>query len=526
MKPHRLFLACLALLSLSSVLQAAPQPEVDPATGALISVETLRADDGFVRDYTPLRIVVSNQSDREINFTPQVHIWDYGSESLTFNGPKTPVAAQSTRTIEMAISSRERNYATLNEVYGFSINDPGTRNVLWSEAADRLIGAAREGELPQMDMRVLPQRLPHRFDGLLGLKALALSANDWNGLDAEQQTAIRDWVRLGGHFIVADGAETGWTPDFWTGFGQVDVIPGENMIALSARLDGTRTLPLALERIDEHAFGMGKSLEIQDMLQPARPPYGVLGGVVLLFAVIAGPGALFALARPPRQHRLFLIVPAVSVAAVVLILGISLAAEGLGSSGVAQRIHYLDAQQQRVMVTQAAEVRSRLLTNDRFSLPAEATLIHLPPDSEVFNYDQFQQERIEVTPSSASGILKSRALTSHRIVGSYPTQMKLQLVEGATPELVSLLPAKLDQVWLKDARGRFWKTTNLRLSERRALEPADADEVPLSLKSMPVGTPVYLAVGEMERPLFEPAKEIDWLAIEDVFYGTPEVLRP
>lgn len=196
---------------------------------------------------------------------------------------------------------------------------------------------------------------PGDWRAYCGFHSLYIADGEWGDLSPAARTAIKHWIRLGGHLYVIRGAkgkslaemgipksdlgaDTGGVSRGFVGETKGGEIPG----ARSGEIPGRNQHN---EKTAENDWVMratsGKAAEEwerRDSASFAMPSATLAAGfmlvVVVIFAILVGPLNVFVFAKARRRHRLFFTTPLISLVAGGLLVISVILSDGIGGKGV------------------------------------------------------------------------------------------------------------------------------------------------------------------------------------------------
>lgn len=388
-----------------------------------------------------------------------------------------------------------------------------------------------------------PKLLGSDWRGLTGFDGLWLTDTEYAALDAGQRAAVRDWINLGGTFYLcaqtldpALRASLGLRPDETEarpGFGLVRVIPWdgkavttEDAVKVVDSVDAGRTSGSVIDATDWPMTRSVGSIPLNAFF---------LIGFIVVFAVLVGPLNLFVFAGASRRHRLFWTTPLISVGASLLLILVIILQDGFGGTGERAMVTLLLPGEKKAVVTQEQVARTGVLFSRGFGVSEDVYLT--PVKSGYFAGRSFAQ-----TGRNFSGDwFASRSVQAHRAREIVPSRAEIQLLnaeavarDGASPVVVSTIPAALKEIRFVDAAKRTWIGGSLRTGERITLR-ADPNPAPpeesagSSLLTNLIGQtrerPGYFYAVSDEGAFIETLPSIRWRNQRSVYVGQVTAVR-
>lgn len=352
----------------------------------------------------------------------------------------------------------------------------------WSALEEELKGSSATLVGSPLDLSLLPPD----WRALAGMQGLWLTPEEYVGLDAGQQAAIRNWVGYGGSLFVCETAPDQPTR---TEFGLRD--PAGNSAAFGygsvqwVAYDG-KQLPAhdtvarinAVHRPDGDAgFAEAKDWPLVKAIGTLTLNAPFLIIFIAAFALLIGPINLFAFARAGQRHRLFWTTPLISLTASLLLIVIIVLEDGLGGNGSRVVLTYLLPAQNEAVVMQEQASRTGVLLSRGFTSRDDLFLV--PVDLKKAGGQEYEQNG----KSYGGDWYASRSLQAQRAKTIVPTRARVDLLNaeqataGAPPVVVSSLPVELTELRYTDEAGKFWRGQHLRTGERQTLQPDEGSSV-------------------------------------------------
>ena len=346
----------------------------------------------------------------------------------------------------------------------------------WTPLADSLKpGAELVGS--SLDLTLLPPD----WRALTGVQCFWLTSEEYAGLDAGQQTAIRQWVGGGGNLFVCETAPDQATrtefglsnpagAEINFGFGSVAWVPYDGKL-LSVQDTAKRITGLHRAGSPDPGLGEAKDWPLAQAAGVLKLNTLFLTTFIAAFALLVGPVNLFYFARQGRRHRLFWTTPLISLTASLLLIGVIVLEDGLGGNGSRVALTYLLPSQSEAVVVQEQLSRTGVLLSHNFT--AREDLFLMPVDVKAPSGREYHQSG----RFYGGDWYASRSLQAQRAEAIIPTRARMELLNaeqagsGAAPVVVSSLPMELAELRYTDAAGKFWRGQALRTGERQTLQP-------------------------------------------------------
>ena len=324
--------------------------------------------------------------------------------------------------------------------------------------------------------------LPSDWRALAGLDCLWLTPEDYAGLEAGQQNAIRQWVLSGGSLFVCENSPDQATRAEFSpgnpaakgvafGFGDVEWVPYDGK-KLSVDDTAARITGLHQTTSPDPSGGVAKDWPLAQTTGALQLNKLFLILFIGTFAVLVGPVNLFYFARQGRRHRLFWTTPLISLVASVLLIAVIVLQDGIGGNGSRVSLTYLLPARSEAAVIQEQISRTGVLFSHDFAAREDLFLepVDLRTTTGQQQYDQSGRDY-------SGGWYASRRLQAQRAQAVVPTRARIDLLNaeqaknGAPPMVVSSLPVELTELRYTDPAGHRWQGKALRTGERQTLLP-------------------------------------------------------
>lgn len=296
---------------------------------------------------------------------------------------------------------------------------------------------------------------------------VVLARDDYDALDGARRNALREWVSQGGLlWLIPTGGRVKGEPAVETRLGLGAIHSSLDTLMKRARVDGSlRVTPWSsiTELVTEEDR---RDWEL-------KRPIVALVVFLVLFGIVLGPINVFVLAPASKRQRLFITVPALSLAASLLLGGVIVAKDGFGGAGVRRAVVVLVPGENKAVVFQQQVARTGVLLRKEFTLPAD-TLIGVSAGGAPGNKQVQPRERDGDT--AAGAWFTSRAVQSHDLRRITPTRARVELVEGGTegraPVVQSSVTTTLRDFRYVDSRGGQWTADEVPPGRRVPLSAA------------------------------------------------------
>jgi hypothetical protein len=376
-------------------------------------------------------------------------------------------------------------------VVGFGVQDTGWQYPLSGYTTEAtpvpaLSQSLREdAQQAQQALVFEPGLLPSDWRGLLGLRVLVLTEDEWRSASPGARSALSEWTSRGGRLVRVGG----------------DSLSSE-------------TLGLGTVLRTNHPESEGEWGEVLEM--PARPQTisyrewaderfsaienrsGLLLGFLVLYTPLVGPVNLYVFCSKGRRARLFWTLPALALGASLFLTALILMQDGVGGRG--HRVTYLRVVPEltREVLIQEQVSRSGALLQRGFELD-EAFAIYDAP----LGFSSSEELSSEGS-SFDGGWFRSRSIQAQRIDAVRPGRAGVSFVDERS--ITSSIEDPLEEIYYRDENGQAWRATGLDPGAKVSLASASEEEYErfwsaLSREAGPV-TRVHLQQTYWERGAF------------------------
>jgi hypothetical protein len=303
---------------------------------------------------------------------------------------------------------------------------------------------------------------PEDWKAYAGFRLLILKSSSWAERTGAQRSALVHYVATGGTLVfVGEGDEpTALPAEFGVpamigsrlpgvvcGLGLVDCVATET----AACVENAHDLAGRLGSVGSPPW----LIPLPDWLV-LKLPRAALIVLLLVSALLAGPGALFWLAKRQQRHRLFLVLPAIAAGTTLVLLALIFINDGTGGEGRRTVLAALVDGRPEMAVYQQQSARCGFLFRTDFTLPADAMASMSVPQTMAGDF------MVERTGGECRGDwFRNRSVTAQTITHTIPTRAALELRpggDGTGPTVVSTFPAPLrDLVLVLGPEQKVWR---------------------------------------------------------------------
>lgn len=366
-------------------------------------------------------------------------------------------------------------------------NDPFVVTAVSAARETELFAATNGAPGPRAETSVFdPALWPADWRVWSPFQRVVLTEAELLRLDGARRAALRDWVALGGVLDLYPTAEAGvggGAGEERHGFGAIRRA-GRTLGDEATSRVGYRTFTARLASADEATLTDERRKE----LEPSTGRLG-LSLFLIVFGLLVGPINLFVFAPAHRRQRLFITVPALSLAASLLMGVYIVMKDGLGGEGTRRGQVLLLPDSNQAVLVQHQVARTGVLFGTGFGVPEDALLQQVDRGGSLFGMPMRPAARYLRDPDEAGGDwFTSRRMQEQTLRQLVPTRARVELVGGgqgdAPPVVQSSVGATLRDFVYRDATGRLWEAAELPPGVRvplRARAQAGSLNVPAGL---------------------------------------------
>lgn len=288
--------------------------------------------------------------------------------------------------------------------------------------------------------------------------------SDYDKIDVARKNAIDQWIMSGGHlFIIEIDAKSKKIEEHnikQIGWGSARSLKGSDKDLVDKIED------LSNNKLKSR-FESYPELPKQGDLYKLASASGLLILLLILFSLVVGPGCLYIWAPKNKRHRLFVLIPAISVGFSIILFLMILLFDGTGGHGSRITSVYLDPRLNTAVIKQNQICKTGLLFDSAFTL-----------NENVEFYARFDNDR---RPSLyRSGVnfkgdwFMGRSTINQKACEIAPTRARVSIVgmSGKQPVIQSTIPGKLTDFIYQDANGIFWEAKEVGQGQKITLSKA------------------------------------------------------
>lgn len=212
-------------------------------------------------------------------------------------------------------------------------------------------------------------------------------------------------------------------------------------------------------------------------------PSTLLGLVLIIFAVLVGPMCLFLWAPAGKRHRLFLLIPSISLGFSILLFLLILIGDGMGGTGKREVLIQINPQDHSGLITQSQICKTSVLLSNSFKLPENAgiTGTRLERTGKSTRNTEDIKNATRQGEWCGGNWFTSRSTLKHQLIMPVSSRAELTLLEtlpDGTPVFQSTFPGTLRHLAYQDASGKYWTIEQLPPGQRTHALPSVPVEKP------------------------------------------------
>ena len=239
--------------------------------------------------------------------------------------------------------------------------------------------------------------------------------------------------------------------------------------ALKAINTGEYNLTPALVSVLAGARNLGSFDDFFPIVDDASVPVRLMIVILIGFVVLAGPVNLVLLHKLKRRTWFLWTLPAVSILTSAIVFGTALLNEGFTPTVRRDVITILNQESQQASTIGALGIYAPVSPgNLEFSAHTEVT-----PLLSSHGQDSGSNRGVDWSKGQifTGKWVASRVPAHFALRKSEPRKERLSVTwKGGTPTVVNSLSVDINQLWLADARGNIFESTNLRAGQRAELQ--------------------------------------------------------
>jgi hypothetical protein len=300
-----------------------------------------------------------------------------------------------------------------------------------------------------------------------------LRADEFTTMPPPNRAALRNWVALGGTlYLVPESSSRAERQRFGAGV----IVSLDQPVRTGDTHDGQGLF--TADGIFSAGLAIPNELSLQkgglaDKIKPAKRVGDWLVYFFVGFAVLVAPVNLFAIAPVKRRHWLFLTVPAISLAAVGILIAAIYLQDGVGGEGARRTLVALLPGDNQAAVFQEQVSRTGLLFGTSFPL-ADDTVCAVAATDDV-NFQPGRPLEYNRHEGRATGDwFRGRARQAQHLRRLTPTRARLERVGTApdgAPIVQSSVGATLRDFLARSPDGAMWGADQIAPGARVILRP-------------------------------------------------------
>jgi hypothetical protein len=361
------------------------------------------------------------------------------------------------------------------------------------------------------------RQLPDSFRDYVNMPTISLSENVWNSMNEKQRSAMLDWVYIGGSINFETDNE-GFIAEIYKKY------PPSSFSAKKQKFDyglGRVKTMKNLEKGEKNylmeiflsAFSSNPPWEMTRI----SPPLMIL--MVTFFAILIGPGVIIASKRLKKPLLPLLFIPAISTAACIILLLISLLSDGITPKILTRSITHLDQIKGIAFISQRTGLEAPLGLIAPVEVP-ETSILYL-------NSKDDRSRTFEGRVVAENGKLKVHNFVLPRtpefiaLTKLEHRREKLDVREGNPVSVTNGLGSEIKNLLLKDYKGVYWRShSSLRPGENAQLEQIGKEPFADEYAGFP--SDILNTMAKMKAELSPGSYQAD---LEDNVFGEPIIQK-
>lgn len=353
---------------------------------------------------------------------------------------------------------------------------------------------------------------------------VVMRADEYAVLLPANRSALRNWVALGGSLYLA-ASPAGEVRHEVAGAGTIfhlaraidDVgTDGDGLFTPAGLFDLTPAMPSS----SDLTLQKGGLL---DQVPNAKRVGDWLAWFFVGFATMVGPINLYVIAPGRRRHWLFFTLPAISVLAVMALVGAIYLQDGVGGDGARRALVLLVPGENEAAVFQEQVSRTGLLFDAKFSLPEDAVCANMVAEDSNFQPGRVLEYNRQQGQATGDWF-RARARQAQHLRQVVPTRARIELVGRApdgAPIVESTVAANLRDFHYLDAEHTLWSAEKVAPGTRVTLHREAAEQKqlpPVGDFDQPMGS---LSFSGLAKRLAESPQPNGFIALTDGFDLAP-----
>ncbi|EDM27906.1 hypothetical protein LNTAR_00855 [Lentisphaera araneosa HTCC2155] len=358
------------------------------------------------------------------------------------------------------------------------------------------------------------QNLSVNWQSYSGISEIMMTAAEFQSLQEEIKSALRDWVVSGGFLILVDPANDLARIKSQSYFHKQET-PGLGAVRFLDKGKRPDSLKSGKRRLAENFFNLEKKNFVKEISEP-KASFIFFTILLIVFLVLLIPVNFLVFTKKNRL-KLLVTTPLISLGASIVFFIVIILSDGFGGTGVKSTLLYLCPELKRCSIYQSQVSRTGIMTSKNFDIQNDLLIDAYSLTRERWDDSSYPMKaKIVFNDTSVGGDLfnsRTRRFVDIRHVKS--TQAAVELIAGDKIQLRSSFQSTIKKIYVKNADNKIWMAENLVPGEAvtaKEISVIDDSEVIEKLQSLMKNESFgFLAVlseaGEFDIPTHN---SIDW----------------
>ncbi|WDE96379.1 hypothetical protein PQO03_00150 [Lentisphaera profundi] len=347
-----------------------------------------------------------------------------------------------------------------------------------------------------------------------GITEILMTVAEFDLLQEEIKTALRDWVLSGGRLLLVDPVNE-MDKTKVEGFFKGVSFKGLGAVYLLA--DGRRPDSVKAGKLStaENFFGLQKSYFLKEISEP-KASFIFFSILLVLFLILLIPVNLLILTKKNRL-KLLVTIPVISIGASILFFIVIILSDGFGGAGVKSTLIYVNPELKRCSIFQSQVSRTGIMTSENFKVSNELLIDVYSMTKKRWEKTSYpMKSKIVVNDDNIGGdIFNSRTRRFADIRHIQSTQGAIEIIPGESLKLRSSFQSSIKKIYLRTSDGKYWKARDLQPGElvlAEAIIQPDKEDMAWKLSPLMKGNKTAFFAELNEAGEFDIAthKSIDW----------------
>ena len=333
------------------------------------------------------------------------------------------------------------------------------------------------------------QNLSADWQSYSGITEILMTSGEFQLLQAEVKTALRDWAISGGMLILADPAnemDKVKINSFFKNQGNL----GLGMVHILAA--GTRpdSLKRGKQRTAENFVYLQRANFIKKITEP-KASFIFFSFLLVIFLILLIPVNLFIFVKKNRL-KLLITTPLISLVASVVFFVVIIFSDGFGGRGVKSSLVYINPELKRCSILQSQVSRMGIVGSKNFDTEQDYLMEVYSMSRERWEKTDYPiKSKVVFNDESIGGdIFNSRTRRFADIRHVQSTQASIELLEGVEIQVRSSFQSPINKIYIRTHSGKYFQAEDLEPGElvsAVALSKIEKTEIASKLQSLMKG---------------------------------------